>query len=281
LTTSNGTEQKIELQGVTATEINNSRVAKYNRRYSQYGEDWEAWRTESKPALRFEMKEAVAVMTLRTFHIYTIEGKGQKYEEFLTQAFNQLTANKITELIIDLRNNHGGHDEVGMALMSQLHDSAFSYYKRRAALVKPKGKFVKKGNVYELVGRGVQIGNVMPMPQIYGGNVYVLMNGYSVSAAGEFIGHLKNVDRATFIGEEAGGNPVIFTGGQSLSVDLPHTRITGIIPLSLNEMNVRLKNTGRGVMPDHEIKPSIKDILEEKDVEMELVLKLIREKRNN
>ena len=115
------------------------------------------------------------------------------------------------------------------------------------------------------------------MKEIYRGKIFVLMNGYSVSAAGEFIGHLKNVNRATFIGEEAGGNPVTFTGGQSLAIDLPHTRITGTIPLQLVEMNVRLKNTGHGVKPDYEIKPTIHGVLTERDVEMELALRLIRE----
>jgi hypothetical protein len=43
-------------------------------------------------------------------------------------------------------------------------------------------------------------------------------------------------------------------------------------------MNVGMKNTGQGVTPDHEIKPGIDDILHEKDVEMEFVLRLINQK---
>jgi len=281
LITPDGADQKLEIPGMTATEINNSRVVKYDRKYSRYSEDWDAWIMQKEPALRLEMNGGVAIMTLRTFHTYTIESNGQKYLEFLDQAFNQLTANKTTDLVIDLRNNHGGHDLVGMDLMSRLHDSVFYYYKRRTALVKPVGKFVKKGDIYEVVGRGGWIGKVTPVQEIFKGKVYVLMNGYSVSAAAEFIGHLKNIDRAVFIGEEAGGNSVIFTGGQSLHVDLPHTHITGIIPLHLNEMNVKLKNTGHGVTPDYKIKPGITDILQEKDVEMEFALKLIHERRVN
>ncbi len=220
-------------------------------------------------------------MTLRSFRTYTIEGNGQKYEEFLKESFKQIIANKTTALIIDLRNNHGGHDLVGMSVMSYLHDSVFYYYKSRTSLVKPIGKFEKTGNVYEIVGRNGWVGKVEPAQQIYRGNVYVLMNGYSVSATAEFIGHLKNSNRAIFIGEESGGNPVVFTGGQTLHVDLPHTHVTGIIPLHLNEMNVRLKNNGHGVMPDYEVKPDITEILQEKDKEMEFVLKLIKDKQRN
>jgi C-terminal processing protease CtpA/Prc len=279
LTKPDGDEQKLELDGVTSTEINISRVQKHNGNYSQYGEDWEAWMSTKEPALRLEMKGNIAIMTLRTLSTWIIEGHGQNYEEFIENAFIQLEANKTTDLIIDLRNNHGGHDPVAMSLMSHLHDSVFYYYKRRSTLVKPKGKAVKVGNGYEITGKGAWIGKVSPAQRIFTGNVYVLMNGYSASSTGELIGHLKNINRAIFIGEEAGGNPVIFTGGQRWSIDLPHTHVVGYLPLSLNEMNVKLKNTGHGVIPDYYVKPTITDILQEKDVEMEFVLDLIQKNR--
>lgn len=275
--TPDGAEQNVKLPGLTMTEINSSRIKKYNRRYSQYGEDWEAWMKEGYPALRFEMQGDVAILTIRSLSTYVIQGSGQDYREFITGTFNQLQTNKTTNLIIDLRNNHGGHDPVAMELMSHLHDSTFYYYKRRTSRIKPKGKVIKKGDVYEIVGKGDWIGKVTPAQQIFDGKVYVLMNGYSASSTGEFIGHLKNINRAVFIGEEAGGNPVIFTGGQRLSIDLPHTHIKGFIPISLNEMNVTLKNTGHGVLPDYEVKPDITDILQEKDKAMEFALRLIRQ----
>jgi len=42
-------------------------------------------------------------------------------------------------------------------------------------------------------------------------------------------------------------------------------------------MNVQLKNTGHGVVPDYAVRPGINDILEDRDLELELALKLIRE----
>jgi C-terminal processing protease CtpA/Prc len=165
--------------------------------------------------------------------------------------------------------------------MSHLQDSIFYYYKRRISIVKPDkhANAVKKGDVYEIKGRGDWTGKIIPAKAVYQGKIYVLMNGYCVSAAGEFIGHLKNIKRSIFIGQEAGGNPVIFTGGVSLPIDLPHTRITGTVPLQLVEMNVTQKNNGHGVRPDYEIAPTISDIMEGKDVEMELALELIRKRQ--
>jgi hypothetical protein len=281
MTAPNGAIQKIELPGLTGVEINNSRISKYHGKYSQYCNDWDVWIANKEPALHWDIKESVATMTIRTFYIPAIEGNGQNYEDFFKKSFSQLMATNTENLIIDLRNNHGGSDLVGMSLMSYLHDSVLFYYKKRTSLVKPMLKFEKKGNVYEIVGKNGWIGKVNPAKQLYHGNVYVLMNGYSVSASAEFIGHLKNSNRAIFIGEETGGNPVVFTGGETMSIDLPYTHVKGVIPLHLNEMNVRLKNIGHGVIPDYEVKPSITDILQEKDKEMEFVLKLIKKRHRN
>ncbi len=278
LTTPDGITKELEVQGATGIEIDKSRVSKYSRKYAEYSEDWDAWIANKEPALRLELKEDVAIMTVRIFYLPDIEANGQDYRAFFKKSFSQIIARGTKHLIIDLRNNHGGSDLVGMELLSHLHDSVLYYYKRRSTLIKPGAKHVKNGNKYEIIGRGGWTGKVVPAKEKFNGKIYVLMNGYSVSAAGEFIGHLKNMDRTIFIGEEAGGNPVAFTGGEILSIDLAHSRVTGAIPLQLVEMNVRLKNTGHGVIPDYEIHPGISDVLEQKDRAMELALKLIRKK---
>lgn len=276
-----GADTVIEVQAVTALAIDKSRIEKYDRKFAQYSGDWDAWIEKKEMPLKLEMKGDVAIMTVRTFYFPILEESGQNYEEFFKKSFAEIVGSKIKSLIIDLRNNHGGSDPVGMALMSHLHDSTFYYYNKRSTFIKPNTKFVKKGNMYEIKGKGIWTGRVKPAKNIYKGAVYVLMNGYSVSATGEFIGHLKNINRAIFIGEEAGGNPVTFTGGESLALDLPHSHITGTIPFQWVEMNVRLKNTGHGVIPDYVVQPSITDILGERDLEMELVMKLIKKNLTN
>jgi len=278
--TPTGTNKTIAVQGVEATQIHNSRAVKYKRKYSQYSEDWDAWIANKEPALQFTTQGDVGILTVKTFYLPIIEANGQKrYEEFFNNTFTQIILSNIRHLVIDLRNNHGGTDPVAMSLLSHLHDSVLYYYKQRTSYVKPLTKYLKRNNLYEVVGRGAWTGKIKPAKTIYKGKVYALINGYSVSAAGEFIGHLKNLNRAVFIGEEAGGNPVIFTGGVSLPVDLPHTRVTGTIPTQQVEMMVSIKNSGHGVIPDHNITPKIDEILRQKDVEMELALKLIAEQK--
>jgi C-terminal processing protease CtpA/Prc len=174
-----------------------------------------------------------------------------------------------------LRNNHGGSDLVGMALLSHLDGVPLNYYRRRSSIVKPVLKSKRVGAFYEIEGKGPWTGSITPASQLYRGTVYLLMNGYSVSAAGEFAGHLRNIGHAVFIGEEAGGNAVTFIGGENLDVDLPHSHVRCTIPLHLIEMNVNLKNTGHGVIPDYELRPTVTDILQGRDIEMEMAMKLI------
>jgi hypothetical protein len=275
LTKPDGAQQTIRIPGMTATEIKKSREEKYGRRYSAYGEEWEAWIGEKEPALRLEIKSSTAVLTLRTLRYWTIEANGQKWEDFLSDVFVQLEKKQVTDLIIDMRNNHGGHDVLAMLMMSHLHDSAFNYYRKRSAILKPRGKVMKVGNIYEIEGRGEWTGEVRPAAPMFKGKVYILMNGFCASASGEFIGQLKSKNRATFIGEEAGGNPVIFMGGQTARVDLPNTHMTGFLPFVMVEMNVRMKNTGHGVMPDYQVVPTITEVLGEKDVVIDFAFNLI------
>ncbi len=271
-----GMVQKFDLQGLTATEIRQARLSRYQRKFNQFGEDWEL--APKEPALHLEITNGVALLTIRTFSTWLITAGGQDYQKFFDDAFKQIESSNATDVVIDLRNNHGGHDIVAMEIMSHLRTDSFNYYKDRRSLVRVKGKTIKSGGFYKIVGRGPWTGEVAPARPFFGGNVFVLINAFTVSAGGEFAGHLKNTGRAVFVGEETGGNPVSFTGGQSVHVQLPNTLVTAVIPTVYVELNVRFENAGRGVKPDFEVKPSIKDILAGKDVEMDYVKELIADR---
>ncbi len=276
LITPDGISQEVDIQALKFSDIKKNRLDRYKGNYSRYTEDWDSWIDEKKPALVLEIKEDISVMTIRTFYHPIIEENGQRnFQKFFNSSFDQIIDSNVKHLIIDVRDNMGGSDAIAMELISHLYDKSFLYYKRRTSIVEPNMKYKKEGDLYEILGQGVWRGKVTPSKRVFIGMVYVLMNGYSISATGEFIGHLKNINRAIFIGEEAGGNPVIFTGGQTLNITLTHSKIRAEIPMHLNEMNVRMKNTGHGVIPDHVIIPSTTDILESKDPIMEFALKLI------
>jgi len=60
----------------------------------------------------------------------------------------------------------------------------------------------------------------------------------------------------------------------------PNSKNVAIIPLILWKMNVTFENTGRGVIPDHVVKPSIEDVLGKRDVVMDYTIGLIEKGGN-
>jgi C-terminal processing protease CtpA/Prc len=194
-------------------------------------------------------------------------------------------------LILDLRNNGGGADELGKLLLSYLLDKPFKYYddlvinarefsfQKYTNLPKslpadalerqPNGKyrFVKHPNW------GLQ----QPSKPAFAGKVFILINGGSFSTTAEFLSQAHFHKRATFIGEESGGGYYGNTSGVVARLTLPHTKAVVYVPLMTYYMAVKgYKAAAHGVLPDHPIRYTIEELLEGKDKELALALELAR-----
>ena len=156
-------------------------------------------------------------------------------------------------LILDLRDNGGGADELGKLLLSYLLDEPFKYYDdlvinaRQFTFqkytdhteplpadlleVQPDGKYrmVKHPNW------GMQ----QPSKPPFRGKVLILINGGSFSTTSEFLSHAHFHKRATFIGEESGGGYYGNTSGPRLRLTLPHSKVQVAVPLMTYYMAVR------------------------------------------
>ncbi len=117
---------------------------------------------------------------------------------------------------------------------------------------------------------------VGPSKSVYKEKVYVVTNGLSFSATGEFTSFLKNADRAMFIGEEVGGNTNQNVSGTTVMLTLPNSKIRIRIPMELFKLNVSHEKTNHGVIPDYYVRPSIIDKLTGKDLEMAFILNMIK-----
>ena len=117
-----------------------------------------------------------------------------------------------------------------------------------------------------------------PLKNNYTGQVYVLTGGYSFSATTLFAAAVKGQKNVTIVGEETGGGYYGNSSGSFLSFTLPNTGITGRIPLCkfVIEPKINTIPFGRGVLPDYEIQPSIKEYLSGYDNEMEYAKLLIK-----
>jgi CRISPR/Cas system CMR-associated protein Cmr5 small subunit len=267
----------------------------------RYKKDEQVW--FKTPSPKFEINETGAYATLtisRSFH----EKIDPDYDSLLNIAFQKIKNLHIKNLILDLRNNEGGSEQQQIELMSYLSKEPFKLYQniylsrldyrplRQVIIERDTSKLVFDNsdeymrkltetlwiNNYEY-DKNLQL--QPPKMNVFDGQLYVLMNGVCFSSAGDLIADIKKTTNAFFIGEESGGTYEGPTGGDNIVVQLPNSKI--MIRISPN-IHIGYKYEkhplGRGVFPTHPINYSIKDVLAERDLEMEAAKNLITSKQN-
>jgi C-terminal processing protease CtpA/Prc len=229
-------------------------------------------------------------MKIHQFNQFIDAKRKKTMSEFYQESFDAMKVSGTKTLILDLRNNGGGADDLGKQLLSYLLDKPFKYYDDLVINAleigctgdrfwqtadqmerRPDGKYrmVKHPNW------GLQ----EPSKPSFAGKVYILINGGSFSTTAEFLSHAQFHKRATFIGEESGGGYYGNTSGQGINLTLPSTNLNVRIPLVSYYLAVggyEAPAAVRGVLPGHPISYSIEELLEEKDKELTKALELAR-----
>jgi len=195
--------------------------------------------------LRYAQGDSIAVLTIPSFE------KGSISSAMIDAAFRELHKRKADRLILDLRGDQGGEPKYAKRLLAHLLSTEF-----------------------ELVHKGPSSGRTKPRPDPFTGTLLVLMDGGSFSVTGMVLSCLERHQRATFIGEEAGGNRTLLAGSPR-HVRLPNTRINFCISTRLWQLADR-PNDGHGVMPTVAASPTIDDIMQDRDPAMEAALRLLR-----
>jgi Peptidase family S41 len=204
---------------------------------------------EVKPLLRIAADAHHAVLTIPTFDDLRDPGAPKRSGRALIHdAFGALRARKVQRIVLDLRGNQGGEPALAKLLLSYLLDEPF-----------------------QLVWKGPASGTSRPQRDPFAGKLIVLMDGGSFSVTGMVLSCLERHGRATFIGEEAGGNRTIIAGSPK-HLRLPNTGMDCYISTRLWRM-VDRPNDGHGVMPTIPVSPTIDDIIDGRDPVMEAALK--------
>ncbi len=249
-----------------------------------------------KPLLDLQFLEkdsSVAYLKVKSFSF-----PHANFNRFFKESFIAIKKGKTKDLVIDLRDNGGGSLAACRNLFSYLVDKDFVYLKEAemdhkfnpywhgngisnkmialpfelASLIRVK----KKEGKFYLNYKGTK-----PLPankNHYDGKIYVLINGYSFSASALFSANLKQIKRATFVGQETGGGFNGCVAGNIPILKLPNSKLKlrmGLYPVI---PNAHTESKGRGIFPNHEIITTIEDVVAGKDKELEWVINDIKKK---
>ena len=221
-----------------------------------------------------------------------------KLKDFLKNSFKRIKEEEVQNLIIDLRDNAGGSEDLVILLYGYIAKEAFQFFeglylkKKEYNFLKEAGKksdeFLVKIVRKEETDQGYKIHNfffMVPLYKIYkpkknafSGKVFILINGNCFSAASEFATICHHLERAKFVGEETKGAYVGNSSGLTTFLNLPHTKMLASIPMFRYVMPVPQEDNHRGIIPDYKVEKNIDDIVEGKDTQLDFILNLIREK---
>ncbi|HMX40170.1 MAG TPA: S41 family peptidase [Saprospiraceae bacterium] len=218
------------------------------------------------------------------------------YRRFYREVFTWLDQHPPQALVIDVRNNTGGNIRNMDRLLSYIVPERFSYdyLRHRHAPTTRYFKGWQKLTLFSIWMRynlwpgfryrregeqRVQHWQVKPRKRHrYTGQTFVLTNGWSFSSASMCASFLKNRAGATVVGRETGGGEWGNCGGGYPKLALPHSKIKVRFPLFLLRYDIGKSETSRGVMPDVATPYSVGDILSGRDLGMEAVRRMVREK---
>jgi len=252
---------------------------------------------EKQLDLTFDEETNSAILKIKSFDFYTIKYGRQRFYKFLSDSYKSITERKPAYLILDLRDNTGGSpsyaeavirlfntDVNSMCLTNEIRyrsisdtDKLFSIdYKKDYQRLERRAKPKENGNLV-----ADELGSTYRLkPNTYQGDVFVMVNGGTFSAASELVCYLKANEGATVVGVESGGTCDPITAGVSGEAELPNSKILVHVPLVTFYNDIPLPaEPGRGVIPDIPFRNFGNDKMV--DAELVYLLNEIKKKQGN
>lgn len=241
---------------------------------------------------KFEVQDGeTAYLKLGTFATWEMK---LDWKAFLKNAFEEISRKKVKYLILDIRGNEGGADEVNDELLTYLLSKPVKIEGRKQLLRYRKipadlnpylnswdDSFRDFGDKVKDLGDGfytwtdAKTGAVdLPASErAFRGKFYLLVDAANSSATFHLASLLKKGCLATLVGEPTGGNRRGTTGGRIAFMKLPNSGIEMDIPLvgtfPLTEQ------PDEGIMPSVLVRPSVEDVTKGVDTPLEAVRRLI------
>jgi C-terminal processing protease CtpA/Prc len=195
-----------------------------------------------------------ALLTIASFNYYWWSNL-QEFKTFIDQSFQEIEAQGITDLIIDVRYNGGGSQHASIHLLKYLMRQPFQYF---------------SSALYD-EDEGIQ----EPFKNAYGGKLYFMIDGNGNSTTGHFMSLVKAHDLGVIIGEELGSNQ--FCTGGSTTCRLTNTQLEFYVATGTHITTATGLPDETGILPDHTIPQTIDAYLKRVDPVKDFTLGLIAE----
>lgn len=169
-----------------------------------------------------DQKSGTAVLSLGSFDIYDREGKA-KYRGFLDSLFREVKTKGIGNLVIDVRTNGGGLEELVWDLFQYISPVPFQTkgpsIDKLSETVKNEYDLERPAGIYLIGAEGL-----IPLrenPLRFEGNTYLLTSHFTFSSASKMAWAFQYFGMGRIIGEETGG--LIVSYGNVFDARLPNT----------------------------------------------------------
>lgn len=236
------------------------------------------------PKRKVELHGNAAYLNPGLFASETEDGE-ERYRQFIDSTFAVVKNHQIKNLIVDLRNNPGGHNAYSDYLISYFAHKSFKWY---SSFSVKTSKILKEytrqqtdttdgyttailrtgdGQVFEYDFPSY---NPIEKSKRFKGNVYVLINRHTYSMAAVSAALIQDYKFGKIVGEETGDVPTLHAS--QFSYALPQTNILVKIPKSYI-VRVNKSEKLEGVMPDIYIQDHL---LDDTDEILDGLLKLLK-----
>jgi C-terminal processing protease CtpA/Prc len=240
-------------------------------------------------SLQIDSSGKFAVMTLNTF-------SNGRLRSFFRKSFRKLKKENINNLVLDIRSNGGGRVGLSTLLARYLSRQPFKVGDTLVAKTRSLGPYTKyvKGKIINNIEMFFlsskrkdgqyhmkQLEGKLYKPKTvnhYNGDVYVLTNGPTFSAASLFCNSVKGQQGILLLGEETGGGWYGNNGILIPDITLPNTKTRVRLPLYRIVQYKHVSVKGTGVIPDIYIPTSYDALLKGYDKKMQVVKQLIYDK---
>ena len=196
----------------------------------EYSEEEEPW-----VSYEIDKENSVGIFTLTT----CVNDK--EYRKVLDDFFAEVFAENIENVVVDLRYNGGGNSGVANEFITYLNVEEYDSWDSGVRL----GWYLHKSEnvVY----------NNQKKPQVFDGQVYVLTNIKTYSAAMDFAMLIADNDLGIIVGEPSGNLPDSY--GDILSFQMPNSKL--MLGVSYKRWyRIDQSKSGQPILPDYEVESS-------------------------